>query len=46
MAKAMDQFRRHETSARDYLSTGGMAADGKSTLGEEFSCRTIDTNAL
>lgn len=29
LVKAMDQFRRHETSARDYLSTGGMAADGK-----------------
>ena len=27
LVKAMDQFRRHETSARDYLG-GGMLGDG------------------
>ncbi|KAI0636573.1 RNA helicase-domain-containing protein [Trametes polyzona] len=29
LVKAMDQFRRHETSARDYLSNGGMMGDGR-----------------
>lgn len=30
LVKAMDQFRRHETNARDYLGTGGMMGDGAS----------------
>ena len=29
LVKAMDQFRRHETSARDYLGNGSMMSDGE-----------------
>ncbi|KAM5538133.1 hypothetical protein V8D89_008330 [Ganoderma adspersum] len=29
LGKAMDQFRRHETSARDYLGNGSIMSDGR-----------------
>lgn len=28
LGKAMDQFRRHETSARDYLGSSGIPSEG------------------